>query len=160
MNISEHFTLDQLTKSQTASRKGIAEQFTPSDIIIAELKELCTNVLERVLLIFPNLTISSGYRSIALNSAIGGANSSQHTKGQAADLQINNASNITIAKAVLSAGIGFDQMIIEFGTLEKPDWIHLSYNKEHNRGQILRAEIIGGKTVYLNFTKEQVLNIK
>lgn len=160
MNLSEHFTLDQLTKSQTASRKGIKEQFNPSEEVIIELKELCYNVLERILLLFPNLSISSGYRSGALNSAIGGSNTSQHTKGQAADLQINNGSNILIAKAVLSAGIVFDQMIIEFGTLEKPDWIHLSYNKKHNRGQILRAEVIGGKTVYLNYTKEQVLSIK
>ncbi len=161
MNLSEHFTIEQLTKSQTASRKGINEQFNPNEEIKSELKELCINLLEKVLLLFPNMSISSGYRCGALNAAIGGANTSQHTKGQAADVEAGTGkSNIELAKSVLSANIVFDQMIVEFGTLEKPDWIHLSYNKTHNRGQILRAEVVNGKTEYLLLTKEQVLAIK
>lgn len=160
MKLSQNITLDMLTRSQTASRKGIDEQFNPPQEIIEKLKGLCENVIERLLLIFPDLFISSGYRSEALNAAIGGANSSQHTKGEAVDLQITKSSNICIAQVLIRAGIEFDQMIVEFGTMEKPSWIHVSWKKDGNRGQILRAELVKGKTVYSTLTKEQILNIK
>lgn len=160
MKLSQNITLDMLTRSQTASRKGIDEQFNPPQEIIEKLKGLSENVIERLLLIFPDLFISSGYRSEALNAAIGGANSSQHTKGEAVDLQITKSSNICIAQVLIRAGIEFDQMIVEFGTMEKPSWIHVSWKKQGNRGQILRAESVKGKTVYSTLTKEQIINIK
>lgn len=160
MKVSENITLEQLTRSQTASRKGIKEQFNPPVEIVENLRELCVNVVERVLLMFPKLTISSGYRSVELNKAIGGANSSQHTKGEAVDLLIPNASNINIARAILSANIKFDQMIIEFGTLEKPAWVHVSYKKNGNRSEILRAEKVNGKTVYSKITSNIILDMK
>ena len=160
MNLSTNITLEMLTRSQTATRKGIEEQFNPSPEIIERLKDLSVNVIERLLVIFPDLFISSGYRSPELNTIIGGANSSQHTKGEAVDLGITKTSNISIARALLSAKIPFDQMIVEFGTFEKPQWIHISYKKERLRNEILRAETVNGKTVYTKVNPEQILNIK
>jgi len=157
MNLSEHLTLEQFTKSQTATRNNILEQFNPPAELIEAGKEWAENIWEKLILLFPDLSLSSGYRSPALNKAIGGANSSQHTKMEAGDLESLKAGNIEIAKTVLKAGIIFDQMIIEFGTMEKPAWIHLSYKKTGNRGQILRAS--GTPTIYTVLTKEQILNL-
>ena len=113
----------------------------------------------KLLLLFPDLNLSSGYRCIKVNRLIGGADSSQHTKMEAGDLESAKQGNITIAKTALTMGLVFDQMIIEFGTLQKPSWIHLSYKKEGNRGQILRADASTGKTVYTILTKAEVLAI-
>src|ERR1700752_2458339 len=156
MNLSTHVTLDQMVASQTATRAGIEEQFNPAPEIIEKMKDLSENITEKLLLLFPGLFISSGYRCPALNKLIGGADSSQHTKGEAADFGIHSASNIEIARAVIAAKIPFVQMIVEFGTMEKPAWIHVSYRSGGNRFEILRAETKDGKTVYSHLTKEQL----
>lgn len=149
MNLSEHLTLDQFTRSQTATRLNIQEQFNPPAELIKFGKDWAENVYEKLLLLFPDIFISSGYRCDKLNKAIGGASSSQHCLMQAGDLESpKSKSNMEIAKAVLSAKIPFDQMIIEFGTMEKPAWIHVSYKSGGNRFQILRAEVKDGKTAY------------
>lgn len=160
MNLSEHLTLDQFTKSQAATRNNITEQFNPPAELIESGKNWAENIYEKLLLLFPDLNISSGYRCIRDNKLIGGANSSQHTKMEAGDLESLKSGNIQIAKTTLNSNLVFDQMIIEFGTLQKPAWIHLSYKKSGNRGEILRAEVINGKTVYSKMTKDQVLSIK
>lgn len=167
MNLSQNWTLEELLKSQTADRCNIQEQYMPPDYVVENLKELAVHVLEPLQTLLGNsgtLSVSSGYRCPQVNAKIGGASNSQHTKGQAADLLLKQSSgynNILIAKAIVNTSVvPFDQLIIEFGTLEKPSWVHVSYNKENNRKQILRATVINGKTTYLNFTKEQVLNIK
>jgi len=82
--------------------------------------------------------ISSGYRSPALNRAIGGSNKSQHCKGQALDLQFwenGEMNNKKIYDWILSSGIDFDQMINEFDY----SWIHISFNEFKNRKQVLEA---------------------
>lgn len=153
-NLSLSFTLEELLRSPTATRLGYTEQFTPTQDIIDNLKILCEKILQplRNKINLP-LNISSGYRCLRDNKAIGGANTSQHTKGQAADVEllilgVNN--NFRLAQEVLRNKIIFDQMILEFGTWEKPAWIHLSYDskKTIQRGQILRAETVNGQTAY------------
>lgn len=155
--ISPHITLEMVTKSQTATRNNVKEQFNPSQDIINNLSDLALNVIEKLLIMFPNLIISSGYRCEKLNALIGGANSSQHTKGQAVDLQITGKSNIEIAKSILHARIPYDQMIIEGGTMDRPAWIHVSYKMGGNRFEILRADFSSGKAVYSHLKPVDVL---
>ena len=138
MQLSKNFSLIELTKSQTAERKGIDN--TPSAEHQENLKSLCTNVLQPVRDNFHRVvSVSSGFRSQALCEAIGSKKTSQHAKGQACDFEINGIPNIKVAYW-LTNNVNFDQCILEF---YKPDdgqagWIHVSYNeKGSNRKQIL-----------------------
>lgn len=162
MQLSLSFTLEELLRSPTATRLGYTEQFTPPQSVIDNLKTLCEKVLQPLRnKISLSLNISSGYRCLRDNTAIGSASTSQHTKGQAADIEllisgVNN--NFRLAQEVLRNKIIFDQMILEFGTFDKPAWIHLSYDstKAIQRGQILRAETVNDKTVYTNIETDKI----
>ena len=136
--LSKHFTLTEMTKSMTATRKGIDN--TPGAGEIKSLGDLCYEVLEPVRAHFDKpISVSSGYRSEALCEAIGSKKTSQHAKGQACDFEINGVSNIQIAYW-LTNNVDFDQCILEY---YKPEdgaagWIHVSYNEQgSNRKQIL-----------------------
>ena len=97
--------------------------------------------------------ISSGYRSKALNTAVGGSLSSQHCKGEAIDIDMDGTTitNKQIFDFVKD-NVNFDQMIWEFGTDANPDWVHVSYNSDGpQRKQILKAVKSGGATKYLPF---------
>jgi zinc D-Ala-D-Ala carboxypeptidase len=86
--LSDHFSLDELTRSQTAVRKNIDN--TPTDIDIELLQELCKNALEPVRVHFSkSVNISSGFRIAELNTSIGGSSTSQHCKGEAADFTVS-----------------------------------------------------------------------
>jgi hypothetical protein len=96
------------------------------------------------------IIISSGYRSKALNTAIGGALSSQHCQGEAIDIDMDGT-DITNAQVFnyIKDNLEFDQLIWEFGTDTNPDWVHVSYeSKGKQRKQILRALKNGGATSY------------
>ena len=147
MRISKNFTLAELTASNTSKRLGISNM--PDKEGIHKLRLLATELLQpiRDCLSAP-LRISSGYRSESLNAAIGGSNKSQHTKCEAVDLQFvkrGRMDNMRIFNAIVTLGIDFDQLILEFGgaTAEKdsdnPDWIHISWKITGNRRQILVA---------------------
>ena len=92
MELSKSFTLNELTKSQEATRLGIDN--TPSDEHIENLKILCENILQPIRDFYGMpVSISSGYRSVALCEAIGSSSKSQHTKAQAADFEIFGITN-------------------------------------------------------------------
>lgn len=149
MKLSSNFSLSELLRSQTATRRGYKEQFEPPAEIIKNLRLLVENVLQPIRDILGTpIRVSSGYRCPRLNKRIGGSPTSQHRFGMAADLHNTDGSDIDIAKAVVEHGIQFDQMIIEFGTLSSPRWIHISYREGNNRGQILRAYKSGRRTRY------------
>ena len=137
MQLSQNFSLRELTKSQTAERKGISNE--PSEEHVENLKLLCTEILQPIRDHFGIVSISSGYRSPALCEAIGSKKTSQHAQGRAIDFEINGVPNIQVAYW-LTNNVDFDQCILEF---YKPDdgqagWIHVSYNeKGANRKQIL-----------------------
>jgi zinc D-Ala-D-Ala carboxypeptidase len=147
MRISKNFTLAELTASNTSKRLGISNM--PDKEGIHKLRLLATELLQpiRDCLSAP-LRISSGYRSESLNAAIGGSNKSQHTKCEAVDLQFvkrGRMDNMRIFNAIVTMGLDFDQLILEFGgaTADKdsdnPDWIHISWKITGNRRQILVA---------------------
>ncbi len=96
--------------------------------------------------------LSSGYRSAALNKAIGGASSSQHCTGEAIDIDMDGSANGVTNKMVfdyIKANLNFDQLIWEFGTKDAPDWVHVSFESTgKQRKQVLRAVKAGGKTSY------------
>ena len=148
MKLTENFSLLELTKSQTAERKGIDN--TPSPAHRDNLKSLCTRILQPIRDHFGRVvSVSSGYRSEALCIAIGSKISSQHAKGQAADFEIYGLSNGELAEWIRE-NLDYDQLILEFWTPESPNngWIHCSYNSEGNRKEYLRAYKNEGKTKY------------
>jgi len=138
MQLSKHFTLEEMTKSMTATRKGIDN--TPGSGEIKNLGNLCYEVLEPVRAHFDKaVSISSGFRSEALCEAIGSKKTSQHALGCAADFEINGVPNIQVAYW-LTNNVDFDQCIMEFFDKDDPagGWIHVSYDKEvSNRKQVL-----------------------
>ena len=137
MKLSGHFSLAELTKSQTATRKGIDNK--PTLDHIENLTELCTQVLEPTRRNFGKpMVISSGYRSEELCEAIGSSKNSQHAKGEAADFEMFGVDNKELAKYIKN-NLVFDQLILEFYNPDDPSsgWVHCSYSKEENRKQSL-----------------------
>ena len=137
MKLSGHFSLAELTKSQTATRKGIDNK--PTLDHIKNLTELCTQVLEPTRRNFGKpMVISSGYRSEELCEAIGSSKNSQHAKGEAADFEMFGVDNKELAKYIKN-NLVFDQLILEFYNPDDPSsgWVHCSYSKEENRKQSL-----------------------
>ena len=152
MKLSDNFSLLELTKSQTAERKGIDN--TPSTEHQENLKSLCTNVLQPVRDNFHRVvSVSSGYRSPELCTAIGSKITSQHARGEAADFEIFGVSNKELADWI-HYNINYDQLILEYWKESDPNsgWVHCSYSESNNRRQYLRAYKENGKTKY-----EQVL---
>ena len=148
MNLTKNFSLIELTKSQTAERKGIPND--PSADHISNLKLLCERVLQPVRDHFNHVvSISSGYRSTELCIAIGSSLESQHAKGQAADFEIFGISNKELADWI-HYNINYDQLILEYWKEEDPNsgWVHCSYSEGNNRRQYLRAYKDNGSTKY------------
>lgn len=154
MNLSKNLTLAEMLRSESAKRNGI-KNIAPEEHI-NNMVQLAEKVFQPIREHFGiPIIISSGYRSKELNKAIGGSQTSQHSKGQAMDIDMDNTS---ISNAILfhwiKDNLEFDQMIWEFGTSKNPDWVHVSFvapGKGKNRKQVLVAKKIAGKTSYQNF---------
>ena len=149
MKLSENFSLAEYTKSNTAVRLDIDN--TPSGDHLDSALALFKNIMQPVRDEFGSVVISSGYRSDALNEAIGGSKRSQHSKGEACDFERNGVSNKEVARWI-QENLDFDQLILEFFDEDEINsgWIHCSYSTEGNRGQVLLALKEDGKTVYKN----------
>ena len=148
MNLTKNFSLLELTKSQTAERKGIDN--TPSPAHQENLKSLCEMVLQPVRDHFSRVvTISSGYRSPELCAAIGSKITSQHARGEAADFEIFGVSNKALADYIDSE-LHYDQLILEYWNESDPNsgWVHCSFSQGQNRKQYLRAYKEDGTTKY------------
>lgn len=144
MKLSEHFSLDEFTLSQTAVRNGILN--VPDEFAINNLKALSLNVLEPIRkALGKEIHISSGYRSHRVNKLIGGATNSQHVYGMAADISAKGMTTEELYIFIKTSGISFDQLIQEFDR-----WVHVSYSISKNRNQCLRAKRVSGKVKYVN----------
>ena len=135
MNLTEHFTLTEFVRSETAERKHIDN--TPTVEVVANLRALCRNVLEPTRVSFgAPIYITSGYRCQALNKAVGGKPTSQHLRGEAADLQVRGVKNLRkLYNAIKSHGV-FDQLLYETNRTGAK-WIHVSYTSYGNRHQAI-----------------------
>jgi hypothetical protein len=151
MKISQHLSLSEVTRSDSAKRHGIDN--TPTAEHLENFKLLAEKVFEPIRAHFGvPIHISSGYRSNALNAFIKGSSSSQHCKGEAIDIDMDGSSNGVTNKMIfdfIKEKLDFDQLIWEFGTDSNPDWVHVSYSKKGNRKQKLKAVRSGAKTSYL-----------
>ncbi len=139
MELTKNFNLVELTKSQTAERKGIDN--TPSPEHQENLKSLCTHVLQPIRDHFSKVvTVSSGYRSPELCAAIGSKSTSQHARGEAADFEIFGVSNKELADWI-HFNLNYDQLILEYWKESDPNsgWVHCSYTEGNNRRQYLKA---------------------
>ena len=154
MKLSEHLSLSEVTRSESAKRKGISNM--PTAEHIANFKLLAENIFEPIRNHFRcPIIISSGYRSKELNAAIGGSATSQHCSGEAIDIDMDGTPNGVTNRMVfdyIKDYLTWDQMIFEFGDKENPDWVHVSYESSgKQRKQILRAVRTNGKTSYLPY---------
>lgn len=142
----KYFTLYEMTASATAKRKGINN--TPNETVKRNLQLLVKNVLDPLREAWgAPIIVTSGYRSVRLNAAVGGARASQHVTGQAADIRTVSdrpEDNKKLRDLLIKLNLPFDQLIDEFGC----DWIHVSFNESGNRGQLLSATRVKGMTVY------------
>ena len=148
MKLTENFSLNELTKSQTAERKGIDN--TPSAEHQENLKRLCESILQRIRDHFGEVvSVSSGYRSPELCVAIGSSTKSQHARGEAADFEIFGVSNKELADWI-NENLTYDQLILEYWKESDPNsgWIHCSFTLDGNRKQYLRAYKENGSTKY------------
>ena len=148
MKLSANFTLKELTKSDTAIRKGISNE--PNTDEIEKLKLLCETILQPVRDKFGPVTVTSGYRSPELCMAIGSSINSQHTKAEAVDFEVEGVDNADVAYWIKDNISNWDQMILEFYTPGQPNsgWIHCSITSKLERKQFLSAYKEDGKTKY------------
>lgn len=146
--ISKHISWREASYSATAEKKEIEN--TPNEVAVQNMKKLAKNVFEP-LREWANepIRVNSFYRSIELNDAIKGSRTSQHTKGQAIDIDaLGDKTNADLFHYIKD-NLDFDQLIWEFGTDENPDWIHVSYvGPAGNRKAVLKAIKKGKKTAY------------
>ena len=151
MQLSKNFSLAEFTESNTATRNGIDNN--PSAEHIHNLVELCENVLQPLRdRIGSSIRVTSGYRSEALNNAIGGSKTSDHSHGRAADIKlVINGVNISeeLYHGIKAMGVPFKQLIWEFGDDDTPQWVHIAFDKDNNKMQCLKAYKENGKTKYM-----------
>jgi uncharacterized protein YcbK (DUF882 family) len=149
VNLTQNFTLSEMTKSETALRHGMAND--PSETEIENLRVLCENVLQKVRDHYGmGVKVNSGFRHPLVNAKVGGSTTSDHCKGFAADIEIPGIPNAELAEWI-AEHLEFRQLILEFYTPGVPDsgWVHVSYNPADNKKQVLTATKQNGKTVYL-----------
>jgi zinc D-Ala-D-Ala carboxypeptidase len=149
MKLTANFSLQEMTKSETALRFGLDN--TPNDSQLENLVALCECVLQPVRDHFgKGVKVNSGFRDIEVNAKVGGSKTSDHTRGMAADIEIPGVANAELAQWIVD-NVSFRQVILEFYTPGIPDsgWVHVSYNAGDNKKQVLTATKQSGKTVYL-----------
>ena len=147
MQLSRNFSLQELTKSDTAIRRGIDNE--PNADQIDKLKMLCENILQPVRDQFGRVKVTSGYRSPELCAAIGSSVNSQHAKAEAVDFECMGVDNAEVADWV-KMNCEVDQLILEYYTPGEPNsgWIHCSWVPENRREQFMLAYRSEGKTKY------------
>jgi zinc D-Ala-D-Ala carboxypeptidase len=144
MNLTPHFTLEEMTLSQTAVRAGIAN--TPNEPQILSLVRLCENILEplRTMLGKP-INVSSGFRNPIVNSLVGGSTTSQHMRGEAADFNVEGMTAQELFEFIMANDLPYDQLIQEFDR-----WIHISFGPRKRRQNLYaRNNPINNRTIYV-----------
>ena len=147
--LTKNFSLHELTKSETALRYDMDN--TPGAVEIANLTDLAGKVLQPIRDHYgKGVKVNSGFRHPEVNAKVGGSKTSDHCKGQAADIEIPGVPNAELAEWIKD-NLEFRQLILEFYTPGIPDsgWVHVSFVDGDNKKQVMTATKQGGKTVYL-----------
>lgn len=134
----KYFTIEELTRSDTAKEHGIDN--TPTKEAREKLVALVNNVLDPLREMYGKpITVNSGYRGPVLNSCIGGSKTSQHCKGEAADITGGNKEANKRIFELIREKLPFDQLINEYDY----SWVHVSYKSSGNRKEVLKC--VNGK---------------
>lgn len=139
MKLTEHFTLEELTASDTAARLGLDN--APPPAVVQNLRALAEKLEEVRCILGRPLIVSSGFRSLAVNRAIGSKDTSAHVQGLAADFICPGfGSPLEVAEELAAAGVRFDQLIHEYGR-----WVHIGLRADPStwRGQLLTIDRTG-----------------
>ena len=147
--LTKNFSLHELTKSETALRYDMEN--TPGPTETANLTTLAGKVLQPIRDHYAKgVKVNSGFRHPEVNAKVGGSKTSDHCKGQAADIEIPGVPNAELAEWIKD-NLEFRQLILEFYTPGIPDsgWVHVSFVDGDNKKQVMTATKQGGKTVYL-----------
>lgn len=146
MKISKYFTKQECVRSTTASRLGIKNEPSPEQW--ENIKLFMNNCMDKIRELF-NVPIvpNSVFRSLELNTKIGGSKTSMHMEGLACDFVVPGISVTNAVKRIIASGIEFDQVIDEYGS-----WVHIGWRPAGNRKQKLKVRRIGGKSVWTNIT--------
>ena len=150
--LTPHFSYLEMVRSQTAVRHGINNSPSPTEI--ENFIELLQNTLEVIRQHFKSpIFITSGYRHSSLNDLVSKNPKSQHQYGQAADFVCAGHSPVRVWEWVVKkSNIIYDQIIMEHSS-----WTHLSYKSVSNRNKTSIAKMVDGKTIYMHYTKEQIM---
>lgn len=142
MNLSPHFSLEEMERSQTAVRHGIINK---ADAHQAKaLTDLCLNILEPLrTLVGKSVNVQSGFRNPTVNSLVGGSSTSQHMKGQAADINVEGMTPSELFNLIRKSTLPYDQLIDEFSS-----WVHISYRANPRHEAKLARKDGHNKTVY------------
>ena len=154
MRISEHISLKEAVRSNTAERLSISNM--PDNETLITMQITSEHVFEPLRNHFnEQIYVSSFYRSPELNQAIGGSKTSQHCLGEAIDIDdvYSKATNADFFNYIKDR-LEFDQLIWEFGNDNNPAWVHVSYRLGNNRMRVLKAIKEKGKTKYIDITHE------
>ncbi len=142
MNLSQHFTLQEMESSQTAVRNGIINNADTRQI--SALIKLCLNILEPLrTLVGKPINVQSGFRNPTVNSLVGGSPTSQHMKGEAVDINIEGMTPSELFELIRNSVLPYDQLIDEFSS-----WVHVSYRTVQRRQAMLARKDAQNKTVY------------
>jgi len=143
MNLSEHFTLAEMTRTSQPYAND------PGAVETQALKDLCVNVLEKVRAHFGAIKVNSGYRSPRVNAAVGSKPTSQHAKGQAADIECTAVDNATLARYIRD-NLDFDQLILEAYRpgVKGSGWVHVSWKPGARRKECLTMTMGSHGAVY------------
>lgn len=148
MQLTQNFSLAEMTKSETALRNGLDN--TPGEVEIENLRLLCEQVLQPLRDAYQRgIKVNSGFRHPNVNAAVGGSRTSDHCRGMAADIEIPGIPNADLA-SYIAEYFDFTQLILEFYTPGIPDsgWVHVSYDPTNLKKQVMTAMKENGKTVY------------
>jgi len=134
--LTKHFTLEEMTVSATALRHGLDN--SANEVVTANLKRLCTLILEPVRdIVHKPVQVTSGYRSSVVNSLVGSKSTSQHIRGCAADIKVRGVSPDVLIKAIIGAGLPYEQVIREYDS-----WCHVSVPNDPHKLPKRQALII------------------
>lgn len=138
----KYFTVAEMSQSIVAKQRGIDN--TPGPVETAALRSLVANILDPLReAIGKPIKVNSGFRSHKLNRAIGGSTSSQHLKGEAADIVVARMSTVDLCKKIIDMGLPFDQLIEEHGA-----WVHVSFSTRNRREVLTARRNSSGRTYY------------